>query len=207
MMKIHFSLAARAVAAGAVCLAILAGMVVGHAWPLWTGKTILLPVQAHDDRSVFRGEYVHITTPGNRVVVSADPAVARPSDAVVLPPGRRWPANVPADYHERRRLLQALVVYVQFEPIAGSVGPEYRPVSISTEPEPGKMNVRGRIRVAMDSLFIDFGLDAFYMQQGTARHVEEALRSGRRVHMQVAVAASGRARIRNLLLDGQEVIQ
>jgi uncharacterized membrane-anchored protein len=71
------------------------------------------------------------------------------------------------------------------------------------------MNLRGRIRSATKTasdapttLRMDYGLDAFFMQEGTARPVEDAMRSGRPVQMEVAIASSGRARIRNLIVDG-----
>jgi uncharacterized membrane-anchored protein len=51
-------------------------------------------------------------------------------------------------------------------------------------------------------VLVDYGLDAFYMQEGTAAPVERALVEGRLVQMQVAVASSGRSRIRTLLVDG-----
>jgi hypothetical protein len=43
------------------------------------------------------------------------------------------------------------------------------------------------------------------MQEGTAKPVELALLDGRGVQMQVAIASSGRARIRTLLVDGVPV--
>lgn len=207
-MKFHFSTPIRAVAAGVVCLAILTGMMIGHAWPLWTGETIVLPVDAHDDRNVFRGEFVHITTPANRVIVSDDPHARPPAGGIVVRPAQHWPRDLPTDRQHLRRRMQGRVVYVQFEPSPAEDGlVEHRPVSISTAIEDGKVNIRGHVRVGPEALFVDFGLDAFYMQQGRAREVEEALRQGRRVQMQVAVTSSGRARIRHLLIDGKEVVQ
>ena len=43
------------------------------------------------------------------------------------------------------------------------------------------------------------------MQEGHAQTVEQASREKRKVQMQVAIAASGRARIRNVLVDGVAV--
>ena len=54
-------------------------------------------------------------------------------------------------------------------------------------------------------MVVNYGLDAFFMQEGTARPIEDAIRAGRNVQMDVAIAASGRARIRNLVVEGQEV--
>jgi len=52
---------------------------------------------------------------------------------------------------------------------------------------------------------VDYGLDSFYMQEGKSRRVEEAIRQRRLVQMQVAVASSGQARIKTLLIDGVAV--
>jgi uncharacterized membrane-anchored protein len=69
------------------------------------------------------------------------------------------------------------------------------------------LNLRGRVAYRPSdsdprAVRVEYGLDAFYMQEGTARAVEDALRQNRNVQMQVAVAASGRSRIRALLVDG-----
>ena len=97
-------------------------------------------------------------------------------------------------------------IYVQLE-ARGESG-ELQPVSISGVPLPGRMNLRGRITYHQpddSSLTIDYGLDSYFMQEGTARSVEDAMRERKRVQMEVAVAASGHARIRRLLIDGRQV--
>ena len=56
--------------AGAVCLSILCGVLVVHAWPLWTGQSVLLPVTPIDPRDLFRGrEYLRLDTPATRLMV------------------------------------------------------------------------------------------------------------------------------------------
>ena len=70
------------------------------------------------------------------------------------------------------------------------------------------MNLRGRVtRQQADSgvLTIDYGLDSYFMQEGTAKPVEDAMRERKRVQMEIAVAVSGHARIRRLLIDGRPV--
>ena len=80
------------------------------------------------------------------------------------------------------------------------------PVTVSMAPVANALNLRGRVQHGSNTtLAVDYGLDAFYMQEGTARPVEDALRSGRRVQMEVAIAKSGQARIRALLVDGVRV--
>jgi hypothetical protein len=143
-----------------------------------------------DPRDLFRGEFVRLDTPATTLLVEGTPGEA--SDAPrVRPVGRWW-----GTWAEVERASGALV-FVQLEPAPGS--DEMRPVSISRGKVPGAVNLRGRIRgVTGATLRVDYGLDAFYMQEGTARPVEQAMREGRRVQMEVAIAASGRARIRAL---------
>jgi len=192
---------ARALAAGAICLGILGGMMVGHEWPLWTGRTIVLPVRASDSRGPLRGERVHLQTPGTRVVVSNEGGVTVPPDAVLVRPAKGWPRDLPDDPAERRRHLRGAVVYLQFEPrTEGNV--EYRPVSISRRPVDDAINIRGRIYPIGDEFHVVLGLDTFHVQEGTAARVADALQQRQEVQMEVAVTDSGRTRIRSLLIDG-----
>lgn len=195
----------RALLAGAICLAILGGMLVGHAWPLWTGRTVVLPVRPVDPRDLFRGEFVRLDTPLAAVTIDRSGSATTQADA--LPAVGSWTFENPA----------GRVVYVQLVPRDAAVArgrvAEYRAVSISARPVPGAINLRGRVHpteamrgrdpASVDRVRIDYGLDAFYMQEGTARPVEDAMRAGRPVQMEVAIASSGRARIRNLIVDGQ----
>ena len=187
----------RALAAGAACILILSGMIVLHAWPLWTGTPVILPVEPVDPRDMFRGEYVRISTPATRLVTGSS---VSPSDRrlAVMPLGPGW----------EKRTIPPDVAYVQLEPSAASG--EWRPVSVSLDPVAGRTNLRGRV-VHYDadsrSLSLDYGLDRYYMQEGTARPVEDAVRQNKHVQMEIAVAASGRARIRRLLVDGVAVGQ
>lgn len=199
-----------AVVGGAVCLAIVIGMIVVHAWPLWTGRPALLAVEPVDPRSLFRGEYVSLFTPASRLITGPPPASsdtppsadARPRPIAVTPVGAGW-AGLPADPGLRDRDLSGAAVYVQFEPRGDA---EHAPVTVSLEPVEGALNLRGRVQYASGAaLSVDYGLDAYYMQEGTARPVEDAIRDGRRVQMEIAIADSGRARIRRLLIDGAAV--
>jgi hypothetical protein len=187
------SRATGAAAAGAISLAILTGMMVRHAWPLWTGTRVVLQAVPVDPRDLFRGEFVRLATPANRVLVTASPASTPGAIPEVRPVGEWW-----ADWP---RTTVRGTVYVQLE--QGAAG-ESRPVTISRRAVPGAVNLRGRIRPG-DSppvLRIEYGLDAFYMEERTARPVEHAIGEGRKVQMEVSIAGDGRARIRNLIIDG-----
>ena len=95
------------------------------------------------------------------------------------------------------------IVYVQLAP---SPSGDYVPATVSLKQQPGAINLRGRSRYRPGPyLAVDFGLDAFYMQEGKGRRVEEAIRQGRNVQMQVAIAKSGQSRIKGLLIDGVPV--
>ena len=180
---------ARALIAGTICLAILGGMIVGHAWPLWTGHTVCTERRPDRSAGLFRGEYVRLATPANQLQLSG---TTSGNAAAVRPLG--------GGFDEPRRGSR---VYVQLEPSSRG---DYLPVTVSMAPVANAMNLRGRIRYGSKStLSVDYGLDAFYMQEGTARPVEDAMRSGRRVQMEVAIAKSGQARIRALLVDGVRV--
>lgn len=200
---IRLSASTRALLAGAVCLSILGGMLVGHAWPLWTGEVVRMKVQPVDPRDLFRGEFVRLAMAANRLVVGDTPSV--PTDTVnavyVRPVGDWESAAAPRLYSQ---LPRGSFVYVQLEPTATG---DVQPVTISRAPVAGARNLRGRLLSDPSSgmLLVDYGLDAFFMQEGTAKPIEDAIRAGRKVEMDVAIASSGRARIRNLVVDGQVV--
>ena len=196
----HVSRPVRTLVGGTVCLAILAGMMVGHAWPLWTGETVLLRARPVNPRDLFRGEYVRLDTPATRLFVEEGTRTA-PAGAVPVRPLGAWQKH---DTMENRHVRTGSAAYVQLERRDSG---EHEPVSISSTPVENAMNLRGRVRRRSTdgTVYVDYGLDAFYMQEGTAKPVEDALLDGRVVQMQVAIAASGGARIRTLLVDGVPV--
>ena len=183
----------RTAVAGVTCLLILSGMIVGHAWPLWTGRVVTMKVVPVDPRDLFRGEYVHLDTAATQLYRDGSAIAAPPSRAVVRPLDRV--------FEEARR---GSIVYVQ---LAATPSGDYAPVSVSADRAAGAFNLRGRVTYASDPrvLYVDYGLDAFYMQEGSARRVEQAIGQQRNVQMQVAIASSGRARIKTLLIDGVPV--
>ena len=89
MMMNRLSQSLRTLFAGAICLSILCGVLVVHAWPLWTGQSVLLPVTPVDPRDMFRGEYVRLDTPATRLTVRRSEgqvmgAIAVPADRDVV---------------------------------------------------------------------------------------------------------------------------
>jgi uncharacterized membrane-anchored protein len=179
--------------AGAICLLILGGMIVGHAWPLWTGQTIRLKAIPVDPRDLFRGDYVRLRTPANTLRLDGSSAPAQSGSGVSVRP---------LD-HGMDTLQKGSVVYVQLEP---TVAGDYMPVSISRTRVRDKVNLYGRVRYASArEVLVDYGLDAFYLQEGSGTAIEAALSEGRNVQIEVAITASGRSRIRSLMIDGVRV--
>jgi uncharacterized membrane-anchored protein len=196
-MTFGTSLPKRAVLAGATCLLILSGMIVGHAWPLWTGRVVTMKVVPVDPRDLFRGEYVHLDTAASQLYRQGGPTPQGTSRSYVRPLDRVFEESRTGSF-----------VYVQLGPAASG---EYAPVSVSLDAQPRALNLRGRVRFSDRSggtasiLYVDYGLDAFYLQEGKGRRVEEAIRQRRNVQVQIAIASSGHARIKTLLIDGVSV--
>lgn len=189
----------RTLIAGAISLAILGGMMVLHAMPLWTGETMVLPVTPYDPRDYFHGQYVRLNTPSTRLAVGS--ADEDPSVVVVQPAGQWW-QELGGDAVARSRALRGSVVYVQFE----RRGENCEAVTISDRPVPGAFNLRGKVSwfdIDRGRLDVDYGLSRYYVQESTAKPIEDALDRRQRVQMEIAVTPSGRSRIRRVLIDGR----
>ena len=189
----------RTLMAGAISLAILGGMMVLHAMPLWTGETAVLPVTPYDPRDIFQGEYVRLNTPSTRLAVGSadkDPTV------VVVQPAGPWWQELGDDAVARSRARRGSVIYVQFERRGG----HHEAVTITDRPVPGTLNLRGKVSwfdIERSRLDVDYGLSRYYVQEGTAKSIEEALDRRQLVQMEIAVTPSGRSRIRRVLVDGR----
>jgi hypothetical protein len=100
-------------------------------------------------------------------------------------------------------------MYVQLraEPsTAGGVPEIYVPVSISDERVEGALNLAGRVRsYGVDSLVLDYGIDALFVSGSAARTVDQAAARGASTIAEVAVTSSGHARVRALIIDGRRV--
>ncbi len=204
MTRLDVSAPVRAIAAGAVCLAILGGMIVGHAWPLWTGRDVLIAAAVPTTHSSLSGEYVRLSTPADVLMVGAPVGGTDARGTTVRPIDPWLRANPTATPSQQDRRWRGRSVYVQ---LAGQANGECVPVSVSLRPVAGATNLRGLVTRGLFSgeLHVQYGIDAFYMQEGRAQLVETAAREHRRIQIAVAVARSGRARIRRLLVDGVPV--
>lgn len=172
--------AVRALMVGAFCLVVLGGMLVRHAWPLWTGETIYLKVRPVDPRDLFRGDYVIL---GYDVsTMAAEP---------------------------ERRTVPGETQYVQLEPVPSTVpgvSQEYVGVSLASEPVEGVVNLAGIVQSAnSETVRLDFGIDALFVQEGTGRPIEDAIRRDVPVYAEIAVTPRGSARVRALIIEGHRV--
>jgi hypothetical protein len=203
MIRTKISSSVGALGAAVVCLAILFGMIVGHAWPLWFGRTVVLPAVSGGTATSARGDYVRVATPATTLVVRPG-ASAAPNQAIVRPVAPWWDPLSGMPPGDRNRRVRFATIYVQLERADNG---EYRPVTVSRKPVQGAVNLRGLVTMAQgpDVLRVEYGLDAFYMQQGGPRAIAEAFRNKQHVQLEVAIASSGHARIRNLLVDGTAV--
>lgn len=202
MTRLHLSASTRALLAGAICLAIVSGMLVGHAWPLWTGRTIVLAAAVNATARRAPGEYVRLSTTADTLRIGAPPDTKYEGTLVrAIDP---WVKQEPGRRGNLDRRLRGKTVYVQLEPNAGG---EYAPVSVSLKPVAGAVNLRGIVTwpSGPNVIHVQYGIDAFYMQEGQAELLETTLREKHKVQMEVAITASGRARIRRLLVDGAPV--
>ena len=167
--------AVMAAVTGLVCVGILGGMLVAHAYPLWVGKEITLRVvRPIDPRDLFRGEYVILSYDLSRLRLETGEAASQPAEAesksdvekdgIAAARPTETGVEVLGDwlrkaqegageegerYYWRSRLetvLRDRTLYVQVEPHDGV----YRAESVSDKLVEGKVNLRGRVRSVGD---------------------------------------------------------
>ena len=207
-----------AVVSGVVSLGVLSGMLVIHAWPLWTGTPIYLKVRPVDPRDLFRGDYVtlgyDVTTLRLNVPAEFRPptpvnpapgAIERPMFPEVAPVGEWWRPGVSGGW-SAAQLRRTLYVQLRPEPSdVPGVPAIHVPVSLSDHPVDGAINLAGRMTMLSDYTYqMDYGIDALYVREGTGRPLESAISgSGTPVYAEVFVTGSGRARVRSLVVNGE----
>jgi uncharacterized membrane-anchored protein len=159
---------------------------------------VLMNATGSAPRDLFRGDYIRLDLPAStlRVTTVGGPAAGDLDlDALpVTPTGAWWDS-----WHDVTKAY-GVVVYVQLAQQDGVAVP----VSVSQDPVEGALNLKGRIRSARETgiLRVEYGLDAFYVPEATARSLAPVLHAGRPLRVEVAIASSGRARVRDLIVDG-----
>jgi len=164
----------------ALQLVVLLGLIAVNAAPLLTGDTVLLRVVPLDPRDLLRGDYVILGYEFSRVKPSqlaGFPAVAylnrRPDQS-------RW---------------QNRTVYVSL--VREADGEHWKAEKFSFQrPESGRF-IRGRMTRYGQ---LTFGIEQYYVQEGTGRKYEQAIRRGG-VSARVAVDSEGRAKLREVIIN------
>ena len=210
--------ATRAILAGTFSLAVLAGMLVMHAWPLWTGRTIYLRVESADARDALESGLVTLRYAFDVVCVAPAGCAESegrfgnrpPRPALDLPAHGEWTDELAAVSGRERRRWNDRLLFLQLDDTA--TGLEQPPTvaiprALADRPEPGAVFLRGRLRQAFSypRVTLDLGLDAIYLTRGAAPEVEAAVQAGTPIFAEVAVAANGQARVRALLVNGRRL--
>jgi uncharacterized membrane-anchored protein len=157
-------------------LAILLGMIALRAAPLVTGQTVLVRVEPIDPRDLFRGDYVILSYGFSRT---------SPETIEGLSTQERgsW------------RKLEGRPVYVTLVP--DSNGVHYRAEKVTVVKPANGVFLKGQIE-RYGSL--KFGIESYFVQEGTGRAYEEAIRN-RKLTAELAVASNGHAALRGLRIE------
>ena len=208
--------ATRTLVAGTFCLAVLAGMLVIHAWPLWTGQTVYLRVEAASARDALQTGLVTLEYAFDVVCVAPAGCAESegrfgnrpPRPALDLPAHGEWTDELAAVSGRERRRWNDRLLFLQLDDTA--TGLEQPPTvaiprALADRPEPGAVFLRGRLRQAhvYPRVTLDLGLDAIYLTRGAAPEIEAAVKAGTPIYAEVAVAANGQARVSALVIDGR----
>lgn len=141
--------------------------------PLLTGETILVRVVPVDPRDFFRGDYVVLGYEFSRTPAAIDGL-----------PGSGW-----------QQEWSGKTVYVTL--VAEPDGKHWRAEKYSIyQPASGKY-LRGRIA---GHGRIEFGIEAYYLQEGKGYEYENAVRD-HRLSAEIAVTADGQAALRGLRIE------
>jgi uncharacterized membrane-anchored protein len=144
--------------------------------PLLAGETILVRVVPVDPRDLFRGDYVILGYDFSRIPPAGIEGLAD-SD------------------RQREQQWQGLTVYVSLVPELD--GKHWRAERFSlSQPTSGKY-LQGRITGPGR---LEFGIEAYYLQEGQGSKYEEAMRD-RRLAAEIAVTADGHAALRGLRIE------
>jgi len=152
---------------------ILLGMIAFHSMPLLLGKTVLIRVVPVDPRDFFRGDYVILSYAFSRTPTAQIEGLAG----------------------IRNRQLKGRTIYVSLVPEPN--GEHWQCEKVSIYPPEGGTFIRGRL-LGYDRLH--FGIEAFYLQEGTGKEYEKAIRQ-QRLSAEIAVTSGGRAALRSLRVD------
>jgi uncharacterized membrane-anchored protein len=157
-------------------LLILVGMIAMRAVPLVTGQTVLVRVVPVDPRDLFRGDYVILSYEFSRVPPQGVEGLS------VIERGKlpKW---------------EGRTVYVPL--VRDTNGVHWRAEKVTVVKPASGPFLKGHMR-SHGSL--EFGIEAYYVQEGTGRVYEQAIRD-RRLSAELAVTSSGQAALRALRIE------
>jgi uncharacterized membrane-anchored protein len=155
-------------------MVILIGMIGLRALPLLTGKTVLVRVQPVDPRDLFRGDYVILSYPFSRTSPETIDGLSG---------------------NERMRKLDGRTVYVPLVP--DSIPGHWRADKATVVKPAGGLFLRGQMERYGS---VKFGIESYYVQEGTGRGYEQAIRN-RKLSAELAVTSSGQAALRGLKIE------
>jgi uncharacterized membrane-anchored protein len=157
-------------------LLILVAMIVSRAIPLVTGQTVLVRVQPVDPRDFFRGDYVTLSYDFSRARVDSIQGLS-------------------VEERSRWSKLEGRTVYVPLVPDSDRVHWRAKQATV-VKPDggtflQGQLTSYGRLQ---------FGIEAYYVQEGTGRRYEQAVRD-RHLAAELAVTSGGKAALRALRIE------
>ena len=157
-------------------LLILLGMTALRALPLVTGQTVLVRVVPVDPRDLFRGDYVILSYDFSRT----------PQERI---------EGLSAEERGSWNRLEGRPVYVPL--VRDSVPGHWRAEKVTMVKPATRPFLKGQMG-RYGSL--QFGIEAYYVQEGTGRRYEQAIRD-RRLSAELAVTSSGQAALKGLRIE------
>jgi uncharacterized membrane-anchored protein len=147
---------------------------------LRTGKTVYLRTIPVDPRDLFRGDYVRL-----RYEISNIECEKMQDGLKSL--------IVSNEYRDKNKDKKVYAILEIDEDNIANV------VSVTDKkPEKGKLFIRGRVERLGNFLFVRYGIEAYFMQQGTGKDLERRNVGGNRLlEMEIALGSDGTAVIKN----------
>jgi uncharacterized membrane-anchored protein len=152
-------------------------MIALRAIPLLTGQTVLVRVVPVDPRDLFRGDYVTLSYEFSRI------------------PPQGIQGLSPANQGGRRSKWEGRTVYVPL--VADSDRVHWRAEKPTVVKPASGPFLRGQM---LRHGSLEFGIESYYVQEGTGRQYEEAIRD-RKLSAELAVTSGGQAALRQLRIE------
>ena len=172
-------------AVAAAQTAVLAWMVADRITLLRTGREVVMEVTPVDPRSLFRGDYVILSTAASRIPGNLLPDTKlTPSDVIYVTLARKesvW-APVAASLSHPGKVADDQIV------LKGR--PSYA--------------ISNRWAASGSSFFIRYGIESYFVPEGKGRDIE-TLVGEKKVSVILSVSADGTAAIKGLIAEGKTV--